>query len=591
MTEWNSSINYSATFEHDNNDPDLTINNTIDRFSTNNQSWSWNNTVTIKPVVQKLFHDVSLTTGINYNRERLHQERHVAPARIIPLTVSMVTGSNYVDYLPLLYLATLNVEGDPLNAYVKGATTLRYVQNSFTSTLKTGIEWTMSKNYGRGNVYDITRPITYVSNVRPRAFNDIPAMHQLSAYLESRNTWRIAAHTIEATLGLRETQLLHINNRYALAGKPYLDPRVTLSWTVPAWYINSQPMVLELNGGIGLQTKMPVASFLYPDPKYYDYEQLNYYHNVPEYRTMNVMTYVEDVTNYDLKAARNLKWEVRADLSFMGNRMSLTYFHENMNDGFRHSSSIKTFYYRKYDASTFDPYSVNRAPVIEELPYTDVTYMTTTSKVTNGSQTRKNGVEYTFQSRRIPTLHTRVTISGGYLETRNNNSQPLWYRPGIIIDGRELQYLGLYDDIDGSIYRSFNTNLIFDTDLPRLGLRFSLALQTMWFTSRQTIFKDGVPTHYIDVNGNIYEFDRNNLPDVALKELIRIYNKTTFDKTTVPPESRINLKATKTFWNNRINVALYVNRLFAIQPDYHRYGQTIRRYSSPYFGMELNLKL
>lgn len=113
----------------------------------------------------------------------------------------------------------------------------------------------------------------------------------------------------------------------------------------------------------------------------------------------------------------------------------------------------------------------------------------------------------------------------------------------------------------------------------------------MWFTSRQTIFKDGVPTHYIDVNGNIYEFDRNNLPDVAIKELIRIYNKTTFNKTTVPPESRINLKATKTFWNNRINVALYVNRLFAIQPDYHRYGQTIRRYSSPYFGMELNLKL
>ena len=43
----------------------------------------------------------------------------------------------------------------------------------------------MSKNYGRGAVYDISRPLIAGNNTRPRAFRDVPAMHQLSAYIES----------------------------------------------------------------------------------------------------------------------------------------------------------------------------------------------------------------------------------------------------------------------------------------------------------------------------------------------------------------------------------------------------------------------
>ena len=38
-------------------------------------------------------------------------------------------------------------------------------------------------------------------------------------------------------------------------------------------------------------------------------------------------------------------------------------------------------------------------------------------------------------------------------------------------------------------------------------------------------------------------------------------------------------------------VALYVNRIVSITPDYELHGITRRRYTSPYFGMELNLKL
>ena len=204
---WNSSLNYGASFERDNNDPDLTVNNTIDRFSTTNHNISWINSVSVRPVERSFFQEASFTSGLSYSRERLHQTRHVAQSRVMPMPVSLVPGSNYVGYLPMLYLATLDVEGDPFTAIVKGATTMKWTAGNLSSFLKAGIEWNMSKNYGRGNVYDIERPITASTSSRPRAFNDIPAMHQLSAYIESRNIMYWGRHSIEAAVG----QSVHIH--------------------------------------------------------------------------------------------------------------------------------------------------------------------------------------------------------------------------------------------------------------------------------------------------------------------------------------------------------------------------------------------
>ena len=76
---------------------------------------------------------------------------------------------------------------------------------------------------------------------------------------------------------------------------------------------------------------MPTTAQLYPDFKYVDLIQLNYYHNHPDYRRINMMTYKWDNTNYQLEPARNMKWEVRADIGYKGNRLSATYFRERMN--------------------------------------------------------------------------------------------------------------------------------------------------------------------------------------------------------------------------------------------------------------------
>ncbi len=589
-----SSLNYGATFERDNNDPDLTINNTIDYFKTANHNISFNNILTLKPQEGLFWRESSLTAGISYGHERLNQKRHVSSSRIMPMPVSLTPGSNYVSYLPMLYLAELDVKGNPLTAYLKGASSFFFSHEHYSNSIKAGIEWNMSKNYGKGHVYDLERPITASTGNRPRAFSDVPAMHQLSAYIESANSLRIGEHSLKAVIGIRETQLLHLDKRYKLSALPYLDPRLSLSWTLPRIMIADHPFIYDINGGWGLQTKMPVASFLYPDLVYTDFEQLNYYHNEERFRTMNVMTYVEDITNYDLVAARNAKWEVRLGARFMGNNLSVTYFRENMNDGFRNTGFVHDYIYNRYDASGYNPYITGEAPLIDYLPFVTENYRAVKSHITNGSTTKKEGIEFTLQSRRINVIHTRFSAIGAWFRTINCNSQPLWYKPGVIVNGKEVPYIGLYDDVDGSIYNSFNTNFVADTDLPRLGLRFSVSMQCLWFTDRQTIFRNGIPTHYIGPDDDILSprpFTDECQNDPVLRQLIRQFNESSFVRYRIPTEASFNFKATKTFWRNRISIAIYVNRLFHIAPDYEQFGTTVRRFNSPYFGMELNLKI
>lgn len=588
---WNSSVNYIATFEHDDADPDLTVNNTVDSYRSDNHFVSWNNNLTLRLPASRVIKGINFVSGISYGSEQLVQQKHVASSRIMPLPISTTAGSNDVGYLPMLYLADYKVDGRPLEIFTKGTLRMLFTANSITSQLKVGLEWKMNKNYGDGPVYDLHRPLNPANNSRPRKFSVVPAIHQQSGFLESENKLYLGRQQFTLTVGVRETSLLNLDSRYYLHNHICLDPRANLVWNPSNSFAGGYPISWELAVGAGYHTKMPVAAYLYPEPLYTDIEQLNYYHNEERFRVMNVMTYVEDMTNYSLRAARNLKWEVRGDVSYRGNRLSVTYFRERMNDGFRNSGFVHLYNSMSYDASGYDPYSTGTAPAIEDLPFSKECYMAVRNKITNGSRTLKEGVEYSFQSLRLSKIHTRLTVTGAWFRTTHSNSQALWYKPSVIVNNRELQYVGLYNDTDGSRYESLNTNFLLDTDLPRLNLNFSIGVQNLWFTSRQTLYREGVPVKYMTSDGSIHPYNAEELSDPYLSQLIRVFSPASFDKMKVPSSTTINFKATKSFWKERISLAVYVNRLLTIEPDYQRYGVTIRRYSSPYFGMELNMKI
>ena len=64
-----------------------------------------------------------------------------------------------------------------------------------------------------------------------------------------------------------------------------------------------------------------------------------------------------------------------------------------------------------------------------------------------------------------------------------------------------------------------------------------------------------------------------------------------FLRQTVPFSMDLNLKATKKLLNDKLLIALFVNKIWDVYPDYVRNDFVIRRYVTPYFGIELNVKL
>ncbi|MFC2766391.1 MAG: hypothetical protein ACFN27_03435 [Prevotella sp.] len=53
----------------------------------------------------------------------------------------------------------------------------------------------------------------------------------------------------------------------------------------------------------------------------------------------------------------------------------------------------------------------------------------------------------------------------------------------------------------------------------------------------------------------------------------------------------LNLKVTKKLIKDRLNIALYCNRILDYTPNYMRREALIRRHVDPYFGMEINVNL
>jgi hypothetical protein len=374
-------------------------------------------------------------------------------------------------------------------------------------------------------------------------------------------------------------------------GKTYLDPRINIGWTLPQFTIAGLPTFIRLSGGWGMHTKNPTMEQLFPDKVYIDLVELNYYHDNPDYRRIYLQTYVRDASNTALEPARNKKWEVSADINMGGNRLSVTLFRENMTSGFRTQSSYSPYTYRHYDTSAIDAATLTARPDITLLPYEERQELLSYGIYTNGSQTLKEGVEYTLETKRFPVILTRLTINGAYFRTTYRNSLTETYRPSQVVNGEQIQYVGLYKEDGGNIYERMNTNFTLDTDVPRLRLGFSLSAQFLWFTTQERLRVSNEPDQYMAPDGTIHDWQSSDADDSYLRWLVRKNSDELFEKQRVPMSMNLNFKVTKKLLNDRLKMAMFCNKIWDYTPDYESNGVTIRRFVNAYFGLEMNVKI
>ncbi|WP_316840658.1 TonB-dependent receptor plug domain-containing protein [Pedobacter gandavensis] len=580
--DFRSNLDYGTSFDNQRVDPDVDVLG-VDKYKSEYNRLAFSNSLKIDFHQQRFLKSIQVNSSLSMQRDQINQTKRVQAGAASILNPYTEPGVYNVGFLPPNYTAHLLVDGKPVDAFLKAMANLGFKSGKINHAILIGTEANYSKNLGRGQVFDPYFPPAIGMTTRPRAYKDIPATKDLSFFAEDRIDFKAGAHKFEVVAGARAMMM---------AGLSAVDPRANAHWTLPKINIGTQQLQIELGAGIGWQSKFPVIAQLYPDYTYIDLEQLNYYHNNPEYRTANVKTYKFLVENANLQPARNKKWELKADFSMNRNRLSITYFKESMSNAFRNGSELAFMDYKRYNASGLDPDKITAAPDINDLPYEDWRWMQLLSLVQNGSALYKEGIEYRYSSPRINNINTRITIDGAWFKSVYENSLPVYKTKRLIIDDKELTYAGLYPDNDGYIRSQLNTNATIDTYLPKIGLEFSTSIQSRWFSSAQNARKSGTPSEYVDINGITRPYTEADKSDKYLQWLNTNYSEELFVKNTIPLDVNVNFKVVKNF-KDKIRVGMFVNRIFNYAPDYKVNGFTIRRsgFNSPYFGMELNFNL
>ena len=586
-----ANIDYTGSFDNDKTDPDLNE-GAVDTYKSSYNRWALMTSFGLKPVDHdSWFKAFNVTLSTSLDNDKIEREKFIQLRRATIAATSMTQGESDAVILPYSYTTKHEVEGKPFNLFFKVNAKLQVPSQLVSNSLMLGVDWNVDKNYGKGQIFDPTLPLYPGMSGRPRDTSQIPASHTLSVYAEENLKTNIAGNTIEVVAGIRGSHMMNLSSSYTLGSKFYWDPRVNIGWTFPQFKVGDDVGYVRVSGGLGEHTKMPTINHLYPEPVYVDLVQFNYYHPNEAYKRINIMTYVVDPTNRDLRAARNFKWEISTDINIAGNRLSVTYFRENMTSGFRSTVIYAPFDYKLYDTSGIDGSALTGPPSMEGVPYEMTRELVAHSRYSNGSQTRKEGIEYTFASRRIEKIHTRLTINGAWFKTVHRNSVALMERPSQVVGDRQIPFVGIYKDLEGYTDEMVNTNFTLDTDVPRLKLGFSVSAQCLWFTSNQRMPISNFPDQYMDIDGNIHNWSSELADDPYLRYLIRNNTESMYDLFKVPFSMNINFKVTKKFFNDHLHIAMFCNKIWDYTPSYERDGVTIRRHVTPYFGLEMNIKL
>lgn len=575
---------------------------TLDKVKTDREAQ-----VCLDDKYQSYYHRVSLSNTLKYNAPEvsfiksvllryslsqsfdvIKQTKTVSVDRDHVVTTLDHDGTADGVFLPRKYIASHKVDGRPFYSDLRLQAEAEVSHSIFKHELIAGTQWTYSKNYGRGQVYDIFRPIDGNTSRKPREYRDIPATSILSVYAEDNIGASIGRHKFMAEAGVRSSMMTNVSSSFALHNKPTFDPRFNLRWDFPV--IGKLSPWLSI--GLGRMTMMPTIKDLYQETLYYDITQLYYWNMDPAKKRVNYRTYVVDRNNYGLKSAHNDKFELRAGFDAGGHHFSITYFYERMNDGFRHMTRVRPLEYTKYDKTAIISEELDGPPSLEGLPSVQDTILGSYRAMGNGSGTTKEGVEFQYTSPRIPVIHTRVTFNGAWFHSIYDNSRPEYYAGlGAVVGGIPVnnKYVGLYDETDYYDKKRFTTNLILDTYLEKTGLIISTTAEAFLFGKKYIPAGNPFPSHYMGTDGKIYKYTEESEKDTMLQWLRRGGRNVDMrgkDKYYV----LFNFKATKKF-GSRASLSFFADRIFSIAPTYNAGDFVIRRSFSPYFGMELNLKI
>lgn len=540
----------------------------------------------------KIVDNVEFIASADYTYDLIDRNRLVQTGTPLPSPLATEEGESEGIYLPSTYYSPFQIENKPLSLLTQLNAESLFETRSFRHKMIYGLSWKRTKNYGEGVMVDMTRP-PYPGNneyVRPVPNRSIPALSVGAAYAEEQlkhsNRW----FDFELNAGVRFTQMFNLDTKYTELRKLQVEPRINAALSFNIDLAGGKSLRNMFRFGFGQENKLPTLDYIYPDRVYKDMIVLNAYTKQDDpFNHLITYTKIYDVTNNSLRPNRNTKYEAGWDVEYEGYSLSLTFFKEHSDRGFESVAEYSPVRYTRYVDPIDGQPIVGRRPEKEDYvadPYATFVDM---DIVRNSMKVEKKGLEYLLRFPKIIPLSTTVEINGAYYDTRYSSGAPLQYHPAFRDDDRPQPYVGIYRRQDITRQRIFNTNLWFNTNIPRYKMIFTTFFQFIWLNEEMRINGDEYPSAYFDTDGRMHTVDDRILQSIKDGHTVwRHYHiyKEDFSET-LPVSLTVNFKVTKEF-SRMIRASFFVNNILDINPLYkNRYNQNVRVWQKSFFGAEM----
>ena len=543
---------------------------------------------------KRLLENLSLRIDLSASGTR--SDKYYVPSSKQAYTGSTVTGESIAVVLPDRYFCRELFEGLPLyiEAELRASTQCPLPQPKSRVELSTGITWRSEGNSGKGFRFDPTKPP--YGTLRPRSYQEIPFMHSGALFAEALFRWPRA--TVQA--GIRY-QMMGCDE-YTWMGNA--EPRLNLSWTA----FSSPDWQLRLKAGAGLMGAMPTISQLYPSPIYND--RTAFYYNDPEGGNSLAVIYthvIDDRKNTDLRPVINRKLETGFTLETPAVRLDMTGFYERKTGGFTSVSDYIPYSYREYEYQ----YETGLCPEYHDgqvwvnskpVAYEERTRFTSVSRPVNAQTTTKHGIEMTADFGTFQPLLTSLVVDGQWLRIRRKTNLLTAYTDASISNGNAYPCIGYYDkpfSAAGNEDRNeqLTSNFRFITRLPRIGLVTTLTLQMIWIHRNRLYYNGGSetevwPLYWSGTDGIRHPFTEEDKQNPDFSELFQSNDPDKYLQNAYNPYGLINLRVSKEF-SRYVTLSFFANNLGDMRPvrKAATSGQYLRQNPTPFFGLEMQVKL
>ncbi len=524
---------------------------------------------------------ISYTLGITFNNADTRNTSFVGTSSgLIPIITAMETGYYNVPWENSSYQATGISESRMRNIYAKINDTFYYRKGKTTQNFKVGLDYKYDDNTGRGyyNV-DERYPLRPNSSGRPRAFSEVPGLHQFAAFAEDNFAWNYyKRRNLRVQLGARFTAMQPFEDIRTFA----LSPRLNITFEVTDW--------LNLRGGIGMNSKTPGLTYLYPDKHYTDVVAANYMpQNDAAAQILNYYTHVYNVEySKNLKNATNTKIEVGADIKLPGSRrLTLIAYRDKTPNGFGALTDYITYNVNRYTAAQGLIINPGQATTIDYNNPAQTTLMwSTKGAVGNTDVSINRGVEFDFDLGKINPINTALYFSGAWQESKSysknlNSSNPVnnptsWSQYGT------APFKVVYpSELDYSRYRRFVNTLRAVTNIPALRMVASLTCQMIWHNSNLSFIapknpigwittdlnyheiQDNMLNGYIDIYGNYHDTAPEGIESVPVNA--QVINPRDNIPTKSPKTWNLSARLTKEF-SKSAGLSFYANNVMFYEP-------------------------